>query len=166
MPHGNLITMRATSSLMSLVAVLAVAATGCTDFTGAPAPERPSASSTGPIAVLPLEFSRTGGFAGVQDNAVISADGLLTVSRDGTTGKPTPLGAAQLGELRSLLSDPALAVQVSPPADTVCNDGYVHQVRTPNWTATGDDCTNDRRPAFDRLVGHLTSLMDTARPTG
>lgn len=156
------------------LAALLVILAGCTrhDAAGSPVAS-PDTSARNPAAELPLEFRRTGGFVGADDRATISTEGVVTVSRRGTSGTSVTLDPARLSDLRRLLADPALVAQDSAPASTaVCVDGYVYRVRTPSWSAVTDDCSHRGRPALDPVIQFLVPLLNgaatpaAAKPSG
>jgi hypothetical protein len=151
-----------------LLALLAVVAAGCASgpsSAGASpnagaAPSSPATINPAPAAALPLTFSRTGGFAGVDDQLTIAADGTVTVKRGSAAAPSTSLGAAKLAELNRLLADPALTGPTSPPAGrVVCSDGFVYRFRTPGWTLVTDDCAGHNQPAVQRVLQFLTPLI-------
>jgi hypothetical protein len=109
-----------------------------------------------------LDFSRTGGFAGVDDHLSIAANGTVTVKRRSGAAKSTKLGAAKLAELNRLLADPALTGPTQPPASrgAVCSDGFVYRFQTPSWTQVINDCgSGSNRPAVQRVLKFVTPLI-------
>lgn len=76
-----------------MAAVAGLALTGCGDEsgTGTPPPTQttstpptlPTVTPSPPPTALPLTVSRTGGFAGLDDQVLIGADGVATVSKRG-----------------------------------------------------------------------------------
>lgn len=173
-----------------MLAVLAVIAAGCSspaDTPASPGPSAAASSSAAPVtsspapaspipttpdegeptakpgsaAMLPLDFTRTGGFAGVDDHLTIAADGAVTIKRRSATAKADPLSAAKLAELQRLLADPALTSASQPPAnrDAVCADGFIYRFRTPSWTLLLDNCGGTNRPAVERLLKFIAPLL-------
>ncbi|GIF05418.1 hypothetical protein Asi03nite_29560 [Actinoplanes siamensis] len=134
----------------------AAGTTGATPRTGSPAP----------AAVLPLDFSRTGGFAGFDDHLHIEPDGTATVTHRGVTGRPLALDADRIAALRQVLAEPGLARATTPAATTaICADGFRYALSTPSWTLTSDDCSG-ARPQLDRVLELLVPLVrsDPASP--
>ena len=100
-------------SRYTTVAVIAgLALTGCGSETGTgsaptPTPSAPSVTQSAPVgAGLPLTVSRTGGFAGFNDQVQVAADGVTTVT---ARGKET---------IRCKL-DPSLLTTISAAAQQV-----------------------------------------------
>ncbi|WP_249998301.1 hypothetical protein [Actinoplanes sp. M2I2] len=149
----------------ALLLMLAIAVGGCasadtpppgrnTSPTGTP-PPGPDTSPPVADEVLPLDFSRTGGLAGVDEQVRVGTDGTVTTSER----SPFRLDADRLAALRQALSEPALRSPASRSATgAVCSDGYLYRVRTPSWARTADDCA-PRQPAFDRVVALLLPLV-------
>ena len=111
--------------------------------------------------MLPLDFTRTGGFAGVNDHLSIAADGTVTIKRRSGAAKSTPLSTAKLAQLKRLLADPALTGPTQPPASrgTVCSDGFVYRFQTPSWTQVIDNCGKPNRPAVERVLQFVGQLL-------
>nr|WP_221383141.1 hypothetical protein [Actinoplanes polyasparticus] len=144
-----------------LLLTLVTGISGCaTPKISPPIARHTSPAASGPSAtgdVLPLDFSRTGGLAGVSEQLHVDTDGTVTSSQQNRFR----LGADRLAELKQLLADPALKTPVSrSTSGPVCSDGYIYRVHTPSWSRTADDCSPDQ-PAFDRVVQLLLSLVHT-----
>jgi hypothetical protein len=111
--------------------------------------------------MLPLDFTRTGGFAGVDDHLSIAANGTVTVKRRSGAAKSTKLSTAKLAELKRLLADPALTGPTQPPASrgAVCSDGFVYRFQTPSWTQVIDGCGGPTRPPVQRVLKFVAPLL-------
>ncbi|KUL41342.1 hypothetical protein [Actinoplanes awajinensis] len=106
-----------------------------------------------------MDFSRSGGFAGLDERLHIDADGTATVTRKGRAGKPVQLTTTQLAALRKALSDPALDAPADAPADPrACADAFQYEIRTPSWRGSADDC-NPGTPAMQKVLSALTPLL-------
>ena len=144
--------------------VLIAATAGCADpDTGPPSGTNGSPSpSAAASTALPLQFSRTGGLVGVDEQASISTDGTITDA----AGRPRPLDEATFAQLKQLLADvPAAGPSPTPSSTSVCSDGYQYRLRTPSWSAATDDCSLPSQPALAPLVRLLTPLLrDPATP--
>ena len=115
---------------------------------------------------FPLEISRTGGLVGINEQASISADGTVTVTRDGVAGTPRPLDENTFAELKQLLAEvPAAGPSPAPSNTGVCADGYQYRLRTPSWSTTTDDCSLTGRSALAPVVQLLTSLLGVPSAT-
>ncbi|MCO8277658.1 hypothetical protein M1L60_44485 [Actinoplanes sp. TRM 88003] len=102
-----------------------------------------------------MDFTRTGGLAGVQEQLHIDVDG--TVNSSARTS--FRLDADRLTDLRNALSDPALLGPAPrSTSGAVCSDGYLYSVRTPTWARTTDDCAGPH-PAFDRVLQLLMAWV-------
>lgn len=118
----------------------------------------PSASRPTSSGVLPLDFARSGGLAGLDARLHITEGGGITVTNDGVTGKPRKLDPGRLAEIKR-----ALAEAAPPQPDTTatavrCLDGFQYWMRTPSWSITADDCAA-HTPAFDHAVALLLPLL-------
>ncbi|GAA2873190.1 hypothetical protein Acy02nite_30840 [Actinoplanes cyaneus] len=150
-----------TRSLVPALLLLAVIA-GCADQTaGAPGGSTPQVSggaTTPAAAVFPLDFSRTGGFAGFDDRLHLGADGMMTVSHRGVAGQPVAADPAVISALQQVLSASKLAVASPSKGSAVCADGFRYRLVTPSWTYTADDCSGDH-PEFERALDLLMPLL-------
>jgi hypothetical protein len=127
-----------------LAAVLTAGLAGCAGpdpGPGAAPATTPAAASPAPAEVFPLTVTRTGGFAGVDDRAEISADGTVVVTRGGQTPVRSSLPFVTVAELRRVLAAPDFPGRTAPSAgDPVCNDGFTYAFVSPAVTGTLQDC--------------------------
>ncbi|BCY09577.1 hypothetical protein [Actinoplanes sp. L3-i22] len=113
-------------------------------------------ATTGATTMFPLDFSRTGGIAGLDDHVHIDPDGTMTVAHKGNTAQPVQLGAPVLAALEQVL--PAESPKEPSAKSAICADGFVYQLTTPAWTYTADDCSGnspDLEHALDVLMPML-----------
>ncbi|MFI6074035.1 hypothetical protein ACIA5C_20940 [Actinoplanes sp. NPDC051343] len=110
------------------------------------------------VEVLPLDFARRGGLAGVDARLHITDDGWVTVSNDGVTGRPKALDASQLATLKQVLADATPSKPRSVATAIRCADGFKYLIGTPSWTVTTDGCVS-HTPAFDRALTLLLPLL-------
>ncbi|MEV6844620.1 hypothetical protein [Actinoplanes sp. NPDC051411] len=129
------------------------AGTGPNASAGTPGASRPSAGD-----VLPLDFARTGGLAGLDAHLHITDDGQVTVTNDGVTGKPKVLDTGRLATLKRALTEAAPPKPGTVATAVRCADGFRYLIRTPSWSITADDCAA-HTPAFDRAVALLLPLL-------
>jgi hypothetical protein len=118
-------------------------------------------TSDAPKNVLPLDFSRSGGFTGGEDRLHIDADGTLTVTREGVTGKPVTLDPNVLAELKRVLAEPKTAAT----GGGICADGYQYRVITPSWAYLTDDCSR-AGSELDHTLDLLVPLLKGAAAPG
>ena len=160
--------MRTFWSAWTLV-VLITAAAGCANPGTSPQTGITGSASAGVTALnaLPIEFSRTGGLVGVDEQATVSAEGLVTITRGGASDTPQPLDGATFAQLKQLLADvPASGPSPTPSSAGVCADGYQYRLRTPSWSAATDDCSLQNWPILAPIVRLLTPLLGaTAAPS-
>jgi len=107
----------------------------------------------------------------VQDRIVVGPDGSVVVSSRGVAARRTRLAAADLGRLRALLADPALAAEASggrtgPGGSgsrrpgSQCNDAFSFRLVAPALRVSGDDCPGSPpQPVFRQVVGLLLPLL-------
>jgi hypothetical protein len=128
-----------------VAAVAGLVLTGCGDESGGaggttsstPTPSTPTVTQSTPVGVgLPLTVTRTGGFAGFDDQVVIGADGIATVS---SRGKET---------VRCKL-DPSLLTTISTAAQQV------------DWAALQSTKPSTKHP--DDMIVAVTANGKTAR---
>jgi hypothetical protein len=133
---------------------------GCGEDEGE-APDSPSPPSDGPL----VEYSRTGGIAGIDERLRIEADGAATYA----VGAPEPrrrsfaLSETELEELNGLLDE--VALDALEPMDSGCADCFVYTVAHAGETAALDDVTLlDAPGSVQQLIGFLNALAaDAAR---
>jgi hypothetical protein len=122
--------------------------------TAAPAPAPSATAST-------VQITRTGTIAGINQYIVIGADGAWTLTdrrRGGT--RQGRLTAAQLTQLRRLLSDPALAAEAATKAPPgVCNDGLASVLTTGSLVVRDDGCGVGNRPATRAVLGFVANVI-------
>ncbi|MFI1993364.1 hypothetical protein [Actinoplanes sp. NPDC020271] len=143
--------------MLLLVAVIA----GCADQTGAPGGSTPRVSgdaATPAAAMFPLDFSRTGGFAGFDDRLHLGADGMMTVSHKGVGGPPVAADPAVVAALQQVLSAPNLATASPSAGSAICADGFRYRLATPSWTYTADDCSGGHSE-LERVLELLLPLL-------
>ena len=149
-----------------MLTVLFTATTGCADpDTSPPSGNGSPSPSAAASTALPLQFSRTGGLAGLDEQTSISTDGTITDA----AGRPRPLDEATFAQLKQLLADvPVAGPSPAPSSTSVCSDGYQYRLRTPSWSAATDDCSLPNQSALAPLVRLLTPLLrDQAKlPSG
>jgi hypothetical protein len=99
------------------VAAVVAAAAALGACGGSPAPSAgPGARVTPPAAAGWLTYTRTGGFAGVDDHVVVATDGAVAVSTKGRAEHRYRLTAAETTRLRRLADavDPAAHPSAAP----------------------------------------------------
>jgi hypothetical protein len=148
-----------TSILVLTVGLTAIA--GCAQpGAGSSAGATPQTSSlpatTAAATMFPLDFSRTGGFAGFDDHVHIDPDGTMTVTRKATTAEPVKLGAPVLDALQQAL--PAESPRTPSSKSAICADGFVYRITTPAWKYTADDCSGNS-PDVGRALDLLMPLL-------
>jgi hypothetical protein len=127
--------------------------------TGSPAATQPSASDlpSASVAALPsVSLTRSGGFAGVNQTIVISADGTWTYtdkrSNATSSGQFTP---AQLVQFAQLALDPRLAQEALQTASgPVCNDAFQYTLAVGSQSASFEDC-GQSRPAVKAVLSFV-----------
>ena len=145
-------------------AASAAASVPASPASSAATPE-PSATEAAPASpapagkAFPLAVTRTGGFAGVDDRATITADGTAMVTRKG--GKPvrTALPEATMAELRRLLAAPDFARPRPADGATVCNDGYEYEFVSPSSRTVVQDCDVRQGATRDRVLAIVSGLF-------
>jgi hypothetical protein len=137
---------------------------GCAGPESGPSPEAsadgPGASRPAAAEVLPLDFARRGGLAGLDERLHITEDGRVTVTNDGVTGTPKVLDAGRLATLKRALADATPPKSRSAGTPVRCADGFKYLVSTPSWTVTTDGCI-PHTPAFDHALTLLLPLLQT-----
>ncbi|WP_436534174.1 hypothetical protein [Actinoplanes sp. HUAS TT8] len=144
-----------------IIAGCADQTTGSATATGAT--PQVSAASADP-AVFPLDFARTGGFAGFDDRLHIGADGTMTVSRRGVSSAPVATDATVLAALQQVLTAPNLTTAAPASSAPVCADGFRYRLTTPGWTYTADDCSGEH-PELERALDLLMPLLQAGGPS-
>ena len=134
--------------------------------TTAVATPQPKAEALPPNVLL--VYNREGGFAYSNTTLILTLTGEATLadSAQNQTQKWT-ITADQLATLTQLLNDPAAA---NLPFDTLvaCNDCYIYDLtaRAPegifNFKADDADLGNDRWPLFQKLIGQLEAVKQSA----
>ena len=104
---------------------------------------------------FPLAVTRRGGFAGVQERAMIAADGTVVVTRGGSSARTT-LPAGTVTELRRLLTSPDFA---GPAQATTCSDGYEYEFVGPSSTRRVYDCDGGHGATTDRVLAVIAELF-------
>ncbi|KOU72294.1 hypothetical protein ADK57_10100 [Streptomyces sp. MMG1533] len=130
----------------------------------APSPSSSSASAspspvpvTGPEQKL-VTMTVSGGFAGVSRQVVLRGDGTVRVSDKGET-VVRRTSAAQFGELRTLLGDPALAEVSEVTIDMGAADRFQYTLRFDGRTVMTDRSAEE--PPLDRLIDALSEWLPT-----
>ncbi|AEV83504.1 hypothetical protein ACWT_2938 [Actinoplanes sp. SE50] len=132
--------------LLTLVAACAAAPAGGSTPQVSGAPDR----------VFPLDFSRSGGFAGRSDRLHIDADGRMTVTRQGAgSSGPVAVDRTVLDALRQVL---ATADPIPSASSGICADGYRYRISTPSWSVSTDDCA-EHHESLDRALELLVPLL-------
>jgi hypothetical protein len=129
--------------------------------TPAPTAAAPSRTTTAaPAKTFPLAVTRRGGFAGVDDRVLITADGTAVVTRQGRPPVRTSLPAATMADLRRLLEAPDLAGRApATDASAVCNDGYEYEIVSPSATTIVHDCNTSHGATLDRMLAIVADLL-------
>lgn len=129
-----------------------------------PSPSSSSASAspspvpvTGPEQKL-VTMTVSGGFAGVSRQVVLRGDGTVRVSDKGET-VVRRTSAAQFGELRTLLGDPALAEVSEVTIDMGAADRFQYTLRFDGRTVMTDRSAEE--PPLDRLIDALSEWLPT-----
>ncbi|MEV6842732.1 hypothetical protein [Actinoplanes sp. NPDC051411] len=145
-----------------VIAVAFCSVSGCAGSEPGQA-SRTSANASGAsrpavVEVLPLDFARSGGLAGLDARLHITDDGWVTVTNDGVTGQPKALDASRIATLKQALADVTPSKPRSVTTAIHCADGFKYLINTPSWTVTTDDCVS-HTPAFDRALTLLLPLL-------
>jgi hypothetical protein len=131
-----------------------------------PGPAAPTRSATAaatppPAAgAFPLAVTRSGGFAGVDDHASVTADGTAVVTSRDRPAARTSLPAATVDELRRLVTSPEFAGWTPPPGAPVCNDGFEYEWVTPSSVTRVQDCGGGHGATVDRVLAITADLLD------
>lgn len=173
-----------------LVIATGLLATGCGSAgsgAGAKSPDSPVPSSSAPVtespsptptstpsapAGAPVKFStvtvtRTGGFAGFNDQYTVAPNGALTIQTKGVAAPATKkLAPADLAQLKALLTGPALAAEAKRgryPAPG-CRDGFEYSLAMGSLQLGGTDCGGlaTAAPTFWKIVQLVEKAVQTA----
>ncbi len=125
-------------------------------------PETPTTTTGGAL----VEYSRTGGVAGIDERLEIQADGTGTygVGEPEPRDRPIELTEAGLEELKGLLE--AAALNELEPAQTGCADCFIYTVTSGGASAQLDDVNLlDAPGSVQQLIGFLNELAAKSAPT-
>ncbi len=126
-----------------------------------PATAKPaSATANPPATAATVRVTRTGGIAGLSETVVIAPDGtwVFTDRRTGATQQGR-LTAAQVAQLRQLVSTPDLIVEARRPRSNIaCADGITWVVNVGDLTVTEVQCGGGNQPATDAVVRFVTDV--------
>jgi hypothetical protein len=134
-----------------MTAVILTLLAGCGDRAGV---GMDSASASPPAGDPAVSLVRTGGFAGVHDQAVIAPDGAWTATDRAGTQRSGRLTDAQRDALRRLAADPRLAREAArTQGPTRCADVYEYDLTVDAVRVHFIDCPTDPdRPAAAAAV--------------
>ncbi|MFI7547020.1 hypothetical protein [Actinoplanes sp. NPDC049599] len=140
---------------------------GATPATSAPTASAPATSAPArtttatPAKAFPLTVTRRGGFAGVDDRVLITADGTAVVTRRGRPPVRSSLPTATMADLRQLLKAPELAGRAPrTEATVVCSDGYEYEIVSPTATTIVHDCDTPHGATLDRMLTIVGKLLE------
>ncbi|TDW15577.1 hypothetical protein [Kribbella kalugense] len=156
-----------------MTAAAGLVLTGCGDESGTAgspppasptptAPTMPSVTQSTPVGVgLPLTVSRTGGFAGFDDQVLISADGVATVSSRGKETIRCKLDPSLLTTITSAAQQVDWASVVATKPTTKHPDDMILAVTANGKTARIED------PKLKPLAAPVSKLLtEAAIPPG
>jgi hypothetical protein len=113
-----------------------------------------------------VTLTRTGGFAGVNDQYTVAPDGTLSIQGRGKPAARKKLTPAQLAELRALVTSPQLTAEAArgPIKAPGCADGFNYSVTVGSTRLSGVDCGGmaEQAPTLWKVI----RLVQTAAQTG
>jgi hypothetical protein len=124
---------------------------------GSPTVSTSPVSPAGADRAFPVEVTRTGGIAGVDDRVTIGADGSVVTTRRGKQPVRSTVPASTVDELRRLVAEPGFTRPSSGPGR--CSDGYNYQIKTRSSTVAVQDCGGSHGPAVDRVLAIAVKLL-------
>ena len=117
-------------------------------------------SGTGTSGQLPstVQFSRTGGFAGVNQLIIIKSDGAWTyTTKGGGAAQTGNLDSAQVTALRDLVNTPGFLTEMRQvKSDDNCADGFTYAVTVGSEAASWVDCGGAPRPNLQKAIDLVT----------
>lgn len=125
------------------------------------APSKGEQPATAPPGSPPVKVTlvRSGGFAGVQQQVVVSKTGRWTYQTRGDEDKQGRLTNAQTQRLRGWAADPKFADEAGYARSTAtsCRDGYQHSLTAGDVSVTVEDCAGGfkDRPISAKIVNLL-----------
>jgi hypothetical protein len=139
-----------------VLAVLAACAEAG-DRPGGAASSAPPSTGPGPA----LSLTRTGGFAGVDDQVVVAADGTWSVTDRAGAHRSGQLSEQQRATLARLAEDPGLAAESALTREpTKCADAYTYAVAVRAVRVGFVDCPTDAAPP--RVAAGIVQLVGQA----
>jgi hypothetical protein len=137
------------------------AASAAPESTTTPGSATTTGSATTPAtAPFPFTVNRRGGFAGVDDRAEVSADGIVVVTTRDRSVAPKSVPVATMDELRRLLTSPDFTGGATAATAPTCADGFEYRLVTPAASRTVHDCGDSHGATVDRLVAISAGLFN------
>jgi hypothetical protein len=105
-----------------------------------------------------VTITRTGGFAGVNQEIVVMSDGAWTYT-DKRTGSSQQgqLTADQLDQLGRLVSDPEFTQARPASRGASCADTFIYTIAVGDLSINFDDCNGKDQPGIKAVIDFITT---------
>jgi hypothetical protein len=148
----------ATTAPTATTASSALATPSAGTASAQPAPTPPSPAT--PLR-SPVQVTRSGTMAGINQSILIAPDGAWTLTdRRKGTSRQGRLSTGDVARLAALLADPRLggeAAAKAPPG--VCSDGLVSVISASGLVLRDDGCGTGNHPATAAVLGFVATVI-------